>query len=266
MTTHLAVFLHSTGTGPFLWDHVPAEVIGRGKKLAPANLGYAPHAPLPRGQHISLRDEVAHLVALLPTGPDDPEGDLPLELYAHSYGATVAIAIARLLRPRIRSLFLFEPVLFGALARDPQPDADPGALAEAAHFASNPSFLDDEDQGGGDAWLAHFIDYWNRPGSWDRMPAPMQAYNRAAGWKMFQEVRACFYDNDRFADFTLDPYPNVTLALGERTTAASREMTRTLARLSPRARVVELPRTGHMAPLTHPALVGEAMLAHAQRL
>jgi len=261
MSTSLSVFLHSTGTGPFLWDAIPAAVLGPGAKLAPTNLGYPPHAPIPRGQRVTIEDEVAHLLALLPVSP----ADAPIDLYAHSYGATVAIVLARHLRPRIRSLFLFEPVLFGALARDPQPDADPAALAEAATFLANPSFLDDLDQGGREVWLAHFIDYWNRPGSWDRMPEAMRAYSRAAGWKMFQEVRACFFGVDRFADFSLASYPNVTLAFGERTTAASREMTRTLARLSPSAQVVELARTGHMAPLTHPALVAEAMVAHAER-
>jgi pimeloyl-ACP methyl ester carboxylesterase len=205
------------------------------------------------------------------TAVDDAENALAaigaeveaVDVYAHSYGGLVAIRLLPMLGARVRSLFLAEPVVFGALANDAGADAD--AAREARTFLSHPWFLDDDARAGSDEWLEMFIDYWNRPGSWSRLPADMQAYSRAASWKMVQEVRSCFHDIASFDDVRLPDVPT-TFVMGERSTPASRAMTKTLAARHPEAALVELPRTGHMAPLTHPAVVHEAMLVHRARV
>lgn len=236
-----------------MWATVPAEVWGSTTRLAPANLGYPPLPPLPRGERSGAAEDAAHLLRQLGSGAE------PVHLYAHSYGGNVAMELARHLGPRVHSMFLFEPVLFAALARDTS--ADPAALAEARWFHDHPWFLKDASLGGTDAWLEVFIDYWNRPGSWVRLPEPMKAALRACGWKMFQEVRSCAYDA---TDFPALPNVPCTLVTAERSPIAARAMVRALARLNPHARVATLPGVGHMAPLTNPAVVNEALLAHVQ--
>jgi pimeloyl-ACP methyl ester carboxylesterase len=54
----------------------------------------------------------------------------------------------------------------------------------------------------------------------------------------------------------------VTLVRGERSPAGSRGVIAQLAKYNPHAKVVELAGTGHMAPLTHPQKVHEALRAH----
>ncbi len=252
----VSVFVHSTGTGPFLWDRIPEAVLAGTSKIAPANLGYPPNAPLPRGTKCSATEDAASLLAAI------PESASAVHLYAHSYGGYVALQLLPLLGDRVASLFLCEPVLFGALAREES--ADPAALAEAKFFQDNRWFIDDEERGGSEEWLTLFIDYWNQPGSFQRMPASMQAYSRMVGWKMFQEVRACFYEASSFDGYQLPAH--TTLARGERSPKASRAMVEALAQRYPHATVAELGKTGHMAPLTHPVLVAEAMAAHAARV
>ncbi|MBA2319869.1 MAG: alpha/beta hydrolase [Deltaproteobacteria bacterium] len=243
-----SVFLHSTGTGPALWARVPPEITEGTDRLLVSNLGYAPNPPVPRGEVVTLSDEVDHALAAI----GDPTA--PLDVRAHSYGATIALALIG--RANIRSLFLVEPVLFGALARVP---VEPAVQAELASFLTDPWFLDDAERGGTEEWLSLFVDYWNRPGAFAGMPEPLRAAQRALGWKMFQEVRACFYGMDAFP--VVPPEIPLTLALGERTTASSKAMTRALAEIHPQARVIVLPGTGHMAPLTHPERVFAAMRA-----
>jgi pimeloyl-ACP methyl ester carboxylesterase len=97
------------------------------------------------------------------------------------------------------------------------------------------------------------------------MPKEMQAFSRACGWKMYQEVRACFFGVESFEVYQIASLP-CTLVMGERTTAASRAMTRALARLYPNAYLIELAKTGHMAPITHAPLVYEAMSQHVQQI
>ncbi len=90
--------------------------------------------------------------------------------------------------------------------------------------------------------------------------APMRELSLAVGWKMFQEVRACFLDETPFSSFRLTV--PTTMALGDRTTVASRAMSQGLARSHSNVALVEIGGVGHMAPLTHPARVHEALAQH----
>lgn len=249
MTT---VLIHSTGTAPFMWDSIPDALIAAATRLAPSNLGYPPHAAVPRGRAISLAEDVAHLVAQLPK-----EG--PLHLVAHSYGGLLALELFPLLGARVRSVFLWEPVMFGALQKDPA--ADPKALATLDAFLENPWFLTDTARGGTEAWLELFIDYWNRPGSWARLPELMREHNLQVGWKMFQEVRSVFFSSRTFEAHPLPKVP-FTLAMGERSPLGSREIVKSLARRNPHVRVADVGGTGHMGPLTHPQKFHEALAEH----
>lgn len=256
MTTTGAVvcFIHSTGTSPMMWGSVPTEQLTGATVLMPSNLGYPPNAPLARGTPFALEQEVDHLYAQLPTAGT-------VHLVAHSYGGLVAAKLAGRLGPRLGSMLLFEPVHFGSLARSTH--ADPSAVEEAVTFRAHPSFLTDETLGGGEAWLEWFIDYWNRPGSWARLPEPMKAFTRELGWKMFQEVRWVFRDETPFEAYaTTVP---LTLVKGARSPKASRAMVDELARVNPHASVKELASAGHMAPLTHAAAANEVLLEHWAR-
>jgi pimeloyl-ACP methyl ester carboxylesterase len=247
-------FIHSTGAGPFLWDGVPDDITAGTVVHKPANIGYPPNEMLARGTKVTAFDDVEHLFKLV---PNDGE---PVHLYAHSYGGFVAMELAKKLGARVASMFLYEPVLFGALAASKE--GDPAAIAQAQEFLNHEWFLKDEQRGGTDAWLEHFIDYWNRPGSWQRMNEFMRGYSLAVGWKMFQEVRSVFHDNQRFDAFTF-PQVKLTLGMGERSPVASREMVRQLSLVNPHAKVLEVAGTGHLAPLTHAAKLHETMRAHS---
>lgn len=251
------LFIHSTGTGPSLWAGVPDDAIGRRKKLLPANLGYPPNALVERGRVVTAEDDAAEVAKAI---PDDGSR---VHVVAHSYGALVALRVLPALAGRLASVFFFEPVLFGALRTSNDASIDPAAVEQAREFASHPWFLHDEEKGGREEWLATFIDYWNRPGSWSRMPEPLRDQTRALGWKMFQEVRAVFHDETPFERWVV-PAP-MTIALGERTTVGSRAMSRAFVRGRPNARLVEVPGVGHMAPLTHPANVHEVLADHMAR-
>jgi pimeloyl-ACP methyl ester carboxylesterase len=231
-----AILLHSTGTLPTMWDAAIGSVPAR----AVTHLGYPPHPPIPRGVEVDRAAEVAHVLTAI--GDEDD-----VDLVAHSYGGMIALDVGDALGARLRSLALYEPVLFGALA---SPE-----LAEVGRF------LTDTRIGGTDPWLERFIDFWNRPGAWARMPPELADYCRRVGWKMFCEVRACFSPTQTWDHACLGRVP-VTLIAGARTPAPSRAVTDELARRYPAARVVVVPGTGHMGPITHPALVAPVLAAH----
>lgn len=261
MTSEAVLFIHSTGVGPFLWSGIAGAAVAQSALadrtlLFPANLGYPPEPPLPRGVAVTAEDETRHLLAQIPA-----EAEL-VHVVAHSYGGLLGLHVIEALGARAASAFLFEPVLFGALRHDAE--ADPAAVAEAATTAEDPSFLRDEEAGGREPWLARFVDYWNRPGSWQKLPAPMRELNLSLGWKMFQEVRACFEEDRPFDDWKLDV--PTTIARGERSTRAARAMAQALARTRPNVTLVEMPGAGHMAPLTQPGKVHEEVARHFERV
>lgn len=253
MNSPVSLFLHSTGTGPSMWADVPEAVTEGTRKVAPPNLGYPPLEPVARGSRVTADDDARNALAQMGEGAE-------VDLFAHSYGAVVALRMVPLLGSRVRSLFLFEPVLFAALAKSGME-----ASADARRLVDDPTFLGDDEAAGSDAWLATFVDYWNRPGSWARLPESARTYGRAVSWKMVEEVRSCFFDLPSFDDIVLPRVPT-TFVMAERSPEASRAMTKALSERNPHAVLVDLEGTGHMAPLTHGKLVHGAMLEHRRRI
>lgn len=254
-----ALFIHSTGTFSSMWRPYLDATAGDATALTPDNLGYPPNPPLTRGVTHSTQDEARHLLAHL----EAHAATGPFDLYGHSYGGLVALRLLEHLGPRVRSLWLFEPVLFGAL-----PTLRPGSEAAERTLAMVHSggFFDDE-LGGTEVWLERFIDYWNRPGSWSRMPDTLRDPIRRVGWKMYQEVRQGFFDLTGSPERPLPTLPAITtIIMGERSPLEARAMCELLAATSPDARLVDLAGVGHMAPLTHQTQVRESLLSHAQRL
>jgi pimeloyl-ACP methyl ester carboxylesterase len=255
------LMLHSTGTMPSMWRPYADTVAPLGEVLTPAHRGYPPHAPVARGVTISARDDAEAVVAQIPPRITD------VHVVAHSYGGVVALALLPLLQIRVRSLLLFEPVLFATLRA--APDGDVAARAELDAMLADPQFIHDEQAGGSDAWIERFLEFWNRPGAWQRLPPEQQRAMRAIGWKMFQEVRNVSLD-DVFdaaqAQRLVSERVPITLAYGMRSPHVARAVVELLARCLPHSQVVALADSGHMAPLAQSALVDDALRAHVQRV
>ncbi len=255
--SEVALFIHSTATGPFMWRPLLADLPEGVTPLTPVNRGYAPGDALSVGQAFSVQDEVAHLKALIPPGTTG------LHLGGHSYGGFVALTLAKEAGLPVRSMWLYEPVLFGALRAEPERmSADVAAHVEALYGAAN-SMLD-EQTGGSEAWIERFIDYWNQPGMWASMPDKAKAMTRPLGWKMFREVCSVSTEPQAFEHYQL-PVP-LTLAYGEHTTPAAKAMVMRLAEVNPHAKVDEVPGVGHMGVVGAPGVVLPSLKAHWARV
>lgn len=251
---HDAIFIHSTGTGPFMWQRLQGLLPAGWTVHTPSNRGYPPFDGLPRGVLSGLDDDVESAWQQLPAGVKE------VHLGGHSYGGLVALKMALNPRVPVKSLWLYEPVMYGALNhRLPQLRLD--VAAEVERLFSHPALRTlDVANGGNDTWLEEFIDHWNGRGAWQAMPENAKARSRGLGWKMYLEVRAQAMDTTRFEDCKLQ-LP-MTVVMGERTTAAAKEMARSLAALNPQARLEVLERHGHMAPAVTFDSVAPSILKH----
>lgn len=254
--TPTVLLLHSTATTAEMWAPYEAIVAPLGAPLRPVHIGYPPRPPV-NGVVVTAADDAATVLQQL---DDAHPGGGPVDIVAHSYGGLVALTLAPLLGTRLRSLFLFEPTLFSSL-RPVVDTIDAEARATLEGFANDPHFLHDDQYGGSEPWIERFIDFWNRPGSWQRMPPAQQAVIRTIGWKMYQEVRSV-NGPDALEQLTLPASMPITLALGSRTPAIAHAVISLLAARYPNARIVTLEGTGHMAPVTHVAPTRDVLAEH----
>ena len=259
--SEVALFVHSTGVGPFMWTKLLADLPEGVQPLTPTNRGYSFMDMLPRGTPISLLDEVAHLKAQIPAGTTG------VHLGGHSYGGLAALALAMDPEVPVRSIWLYEPVLFGSLKA--LLDADPASVPEDAAeqvraLFGDPDALLNEETGGDDTWLERFVDYWNQPGMWASMPEKAKAMARMVGWKMFQEVRMVFEEPRPFDAYRFKV--PLTLVKGEHTQPPAREMVRRLAAVNPHAQVEVLKGLGHMGLVGNPAGVLPSLQQHWARV
>jgi pimeloyl-ACP methyl ester carboxylesterase len=255
MSTHVLA-LHSSGSPAEMWRSLARLPALAGIPLhAPALLGYPPNTPVAVGERVTLAEEIAHVRAQLPSGI------ARLHLIGHSYGGVVALAMARALPDLVASVWVYEPVIFSALRHDPAAEPEARAAADA-HFAA-PEFRDPA-YAGTEAWCRQFIDYWNRPGSFDRLTADQRAAVLAFGGKIYAELLEIYFAETTFADWR--PEAPLTVAYGERTPLPAQAMARGLHAITPGSTLDVIARAGHMAPLTDPASIHPSLGAHFARV
>ena len=108
--------------------------------------------------------------------------------------------------------------------------------------------------------MAAFVDYWNRPGAWDRLrPAQQAALVRWAPKAPLD-----------FKALIDEPTPAPAYGAGvpgpdparERAPAPTRLIAQGLQRLMPHCRLLEIDGAGHMGPLTHAQQVSALIARH----
>ena len=239
------ICLHSNASSSSQWRTLMELLAPRYHVLAPDTYGAGKSPPWPQDRKVSLRDEVALLDPVFARAGDG------FSLVGHSYGGGIALIGALAHRQRLRSMALYEPTLFALVEREfpPSNDVDGIRLAVTAAVTALEC---------GDAMAAArcFIDFWMDEGAFDRMPERVQAASAEAvrniqGWK-----DALFDEPTPPQAFAALDVP-VLLLVGSKSPLSSRAVARRLARLLPRAELVELEGLGHMGPITHPELVNE---------
>jgi pimeloyl-ACP methyl ester carboxylesterase len=181
--TPARVFVREAGTGPAVvcihasasssaqWRPLMDRLAGRFRTLAVDLYGSGRSPRWPDARPLSLADEVALLEPVLAAAGDG------FHLVGHSYGGAVALKAALADPDRLRSLVLYEPVLFSLLLAE-----DPAQPAAREIVAVRDDTIAALRIGNPHASGARFLDYWMGPGSWAAMPEPRrQAVATAMG-------------------------------------------------------------------------------------
>ena len=243
------VCLHANASTSGQWRSLIGRLSDRYRIFAPDSYGAGKSPEWPSDRVISLRDEAALVEPVLAAA------GTPFALVGHSYGAAIALRVALDAPRRVRALALYEPTLFSLVDADtPPPNRVDGIRDTVAAAVSS------LEGGNRDAAAEHFIDYWMGKGAWnatppERRPAIADSIINVRRW-----AHALLSERATLAEFRSLDIP-VLYMIGKRSPESAREVARLLLSALPRVTVREFDSFGHMAPLTHPEPVNEAIAA-----
>lgn len=198
---------------------------------------------LSSGQAISMAEEIGQ--------------GAPIDLFGHSFGATIALRIALERPDLVRSLLLIEPVIFAA-ARAAQSPVWPEFLASHQGFEALVR------AGKRQEAAAMFHGFWGNGEPFEAMPEKTRAYLSERIHFIVAQGPALFADNAgllRYMGLESIGVP-VLLVEGARSPLVIDAIHTELARRLPNAQRLAIAGAGHMVTLTHAAELGPKVQAH----
>lgn len=249
----LVACLHCSTGSQGQWRTLADRLADRADVVLPDLYGHGRSPAWPEGAASTLDvDALAVVAALQAQRPQlVHEG---LHLVGHSYGGAVALRIALRYPSLVRSLTVYEPVLFGLLVQGNESPVP--ALEEIRDIARTVASL----VRAGDLSTAAqvFVAYWGGPDAWHGVNDAQQAtvVNRISTIpRHFDALFALRADVRLWRRLQMP----VWLLHGSATRAPARAVADRLATLLPSVQRAEIAGAGHLGPITHAAAVADAM-------
>jgi len=237
------ILLHSSGSSGRQWDTLVAGLQSRFRLCTVDFHGHGGTPAWPESRPLALEDDAALVAPLIAASADGAH------LVGHSYGGGVAIKLAQLHPRRVRSVAVYEPVLFRLLFDD-SPRRAPAREVLAVAARMHTALL----LGHTDRAARIFVDYWSGPGTWEAMPLSRRHTVNARMPALAPHFGALFNDGLNKKDLARLAMPVLCLT-GARTKASTRRIGELLRTAMPEATHEVLSAMGHMGPLTHAGAV-----------
>lgn len=254
------VLLHASGMTSRQFARLTTAAEGTFTVTAPDLQGVG-QTPLPdEAVHgpWTLDSEVRALLALLSSLP------APACVFGHSFGGLVAIEAALREPTRFAALCLYEPVIVSLMGSTGSAEAR-AEVARITELMAIPVNNDDDDDDGdgagfGAMWVRGFVDWWNGPGAFDRLPEA--ARQLALDQALVSHRHVASMALAHVSVDTLRTLPVKThFMIGTTSPAAARESVQLASATMPHATLEVIDGAGHMGPLTHAAIVNERVLS-----
>jgi pimeloyl-ACP methyl ester carboxylesterase len=183
-----------------------------------------------------------------------------VHLVGHSYGGATALRVALTMPRQIRSVTVYEPVLFGVL-RDcygrGRPAAEIWEVARAVRRHVHAGMRETA--------ARIFIDYWSGAGTWDTLPEARQMGHAARMPVIAAQFESLVRDPVRLEHFKTLDVP-VLCIVGRQTRAPVVRIAELIAGALPHASIERVAGLGHMGPVTHPLAFAERTVEFVRRV
>jgi pimeloyl-ACP methyl ester carboxylesterase len=185
--------------------------------------------------------------------------DGPIHLVGHSYGGAVAIKAAQTYGQRVRSLTLYEPVIFAALFSF---SANQPASVEVSRLIEDIQ----DDCRSGDLFHAaqRFIDYWSGFGTWENIPCQKKLSLSKKIPLVLENFEAVVSEPNALAGLASIQVPTLYLS-GRESPVSVQVISELLIQKLPRVDAHQFPGLGHMGPITHSEIVNDRIERFIQR-
>jgi pimeloyl-ACP methyl ester carboxylesterase len=243
------ICLHSSAGSARQWSALQGSLADGYRVLAPDLLGYGTHADWKCERVLSLDDEASQIEPLIAAEPGG------VHLVGHSYGGAVALHLALRNPGRVKSVALYEPVLFNLLHEDA------ASRAAAVEIASVRIAVRRAVYSGQAAHAARvFTDYWSGLAGWKSLPEKRRLAIAARMRKVDAEFDAVFYNATSLSAYRRLAIPMLVM-VGGATRRPPRQIVDLLCTVLPEVTRQEITGAGHLGPLTHPADVNSRIRA-----
>jgi pimeloyl-ACP methyl ester carboxylesterase len=236
------VLLHSSMGSKSQWRTLMESMRGTHRLIAIDLHGYGESAMPASGDRHSLLDEVRlvqlKLAQVLAPGER-------FHLVGHSFGGGVALRLAHANPARVRSLTLYEPTAFHLLEPGHPALDDIRAVAHATKAAVRNGQRHDATE--------MFIDFWGGKGVFAALPPARQILMASLLPKVPLDFAALINDPLQPSDYGRMAVATCLIA-GRDSPPCARAVVAALAAVMVNAETHEID-AGHMAPVSHPALV-----------
>ncbi len=230
------VLLHSSLSSKQQWNGLVRMFSPNFRVITVDLYGYGERRMPASQANFSLATEIEAVMALI----DDEIGDEAFHLVGHSYGGAIALRLAATHATRIRSLSVYEPVAFGLLEDGEQGRYDVSKLTAAMLRAMDADRTEA---------TRLFIDYWNGPGAFARLPEHVKSDFIDRIPKVPLDFQALFGDTLQLSEVAAFDFP-VCLMAGLRSPVSTLRIIESLTLALPKADCHFID-AGHMGPLTH---------------
>lgn len=230
------VAIHGTASNGKAWRPLKVALDGQRDVLTPTLDGYGAVVPDALEQ-----DRVDQLGALLHAQ------DQPVDLVGHSFGGAIALKIANIWPDRVRSVTLYDPVVpvLSGDGRSGLP-ADLDALWNNLGGASATTVM------------RCFLEYWGGENAWRSLPDENRDWlvaNHPVAVRDTAEMRS-----GKWTVFRPRFHGPLNVFCGSDSARAAKQSFEQIAKTNPEAKCTKLPGLDHLAPLTNPKPVVEAIV------
>ena len=234
------VLLHSSASSARQWDRLAEILKPRSHVHAIDFHGHGEQSAWSGNASMTLADEAALAIPAL----EEAGG---AHVIGHSYGGAVALKLAAM-RPRlVRSVVVYEPVLFCLVLDEIVRQSPAQGIAAVAGSMRKLLAADDTNSA-----AQVFIDFWSGAGAWASLPPGKQASIAPRMHAVAQHFHALLHDPLQLSELASLRIPMMFVS-GARTLDVTRRIASVLRAALPTDAHEVIEAAGHMGPIAHSA-------------